>query len=642
MNESLELHLRMLPESPGCYLMKRGDEIIYVGKAINLKNRVRSYFQSREHTPKVAAMVGCVDDFDIMLCSTNLEALILECNLIKLHKPYYNILLKDDKHYPYIRIDRTVPFPRVTVARRMGEDKARYFGPYIGATAVRDVIEVLRKVFPVRTCDLDLPLKRPIRPCIQYEIGRCLAPCAGLCSAEEYGKIIAGVTDFLNGHYKQIADSLTLQMQAASAAMNFERAARLRDNIRDIRGLMERQSAIQTNSAQQDILAIAQDGLDAMAQVLFVRGGHMVGGENFALPREGNEPPEDVLAAFMLQYYDSRLPAREVIIPALPDADTIEGWLREKRGAAVSLTQPLRGDKHDMLLLAAKNAKDALDKRNAHAQVRMERTVGACRLLADALGLQATPRRIEGFDISNTQGALSVASMVVFIDGDPARGEYRHFRIKTVTGANDFASMNEVLGRRFKRAAAESEKDRWVMPDLVLIDGGPEQLAFALRAMKDAGVYAPMFGLAKRLEEIYLPDTAEPIILDRHSPALHLIQRIRDEAHRFAITHHRNLRGKAAVHSTLEDIPGIGAARRRALLANFRTMKGIREADVTALRAVEGMTRAAAEAVYNAMHAGEQGTAARDAPLSINTQAGMNAAPAARDTPPEAEEAHGV
>jgi excinuclease ABC subunit C len=602
MNESLELHLRMLPESPGCYLMKRRGEIIYVGKAVNLKHRVRSYFQSRDHTPKVAAMVAGVDDFDIMLCSTNLEALILECNLIKLHKPYYNILLKDDKHYPYIRIERSVPFPRVTVVRSMGEDKARYFGPYIGAAAIRDVIEVLRKVFPIRTCDLDLPLKRPIRPCIQYEIGRCPAPCAGLCSPDEYAKVIARVTDFLNGHYQQIADRLADDMKAASADMNFERAAQLRDNIRDILGLMERQSAIQTNGAQQDILAIAQDGLDAMAQVLFIRGGHMVGGENFPLPREGNEPLEDVLAAFLVQYYDSRMPAREVLIPALPDTGILESWLREKRGGAVTLTQPQRGEKRDMLLLAVKNAKDALNKRNAHEQVRMERTIGASRMLADTLGLGKTPRRIEGFDISNTQGTLSVASMVVFIDGEPARREYRHFRIKTVIGANDFASMNEVLGRRFKRAAAENESEHWAMPDLVLIDGGPEQLAFAQSAMKDAGVYAPMFGLAKRQEEIYLPETSEPIILDKHSPALHLIQRIRDEAHRFAITYHRNLRGKAAVHSMLEDIPGIGAARRRALLANFRTIKGIREADVAALCAVEGMTRPAAEAVYAALH----------------------------------------
>lgn len=610
MNETLKTKLQMLPDSPGCYLMKREGEIIYVGKAVNLKNRVRSYFHTREHTPKVAAMVRQIDDFDIMLCNTNLEALILECNLIKLHKPYYNILLKDDKHYPYVRIDRREPFPQVTVARRMLKDGAQYFGPYIGATAVRDALEVVRRAFPIRVCAQKLPLSRPARPCVNHEIGRCLAPCAGKCTQAEYARVIDGVIAFLNGNAKDILEQLNAGMLTASREMNFERAAQLRDAIRDVQGLMERQRAIQTNDAQQDVLALAQDGLDAMAQVLIVRGGKMIGGDSFALPGEGNEPKDFVLTEFALRYYADRLPAREILTQPVEDPDTLEALLRERRGGAVSLILPQRGEKRALVLMAEKNARDALEKRNARRQVQLERTVGACKQLAEAIGMREYPRRIEGFDISNTQGALSVASMVVFIDGEPARSEYRHYRIKTVEGANDFASMNEVLGRRFRRTQNEDASQRWVMPDLILIDGGPEQLAFAQSAMRDCGVSVPMFGLAKRLEEIWLPGSDTPILLDHHTPALHLIQRVRDEAHRFAITFHRALRGKASVHSTLENVPGIGPSRRRALLAHFGSIKNIKEADIDALCAVKGVSRPAAQALYQALHAQEADGAA--------------------------------
>ena len=551
MNETLKTKIAMLPDSPGCYLMKHQGEIIYVGKAVNLKNRVRSYFQTRDHTPKVAAMVRLIDDFDILLCNTNLEALTLECNLIKRHMPHYNILLKDDKHYPYVRIDKREPFPRVTIARRMQKDGAQYFGPYIGATAVRDALEVLRKAFPIRTCSKKLPLAKPVRPCVNYEIGRCLAPCANKCTMDEYQQMIDGVIAFLNGNSKAITDQLEKDMLEASRNLDFERAAQKRDALRDIQGLMERQRAIQTKDAQQDVLAIAQDGLDAVVQVLFIRGGRMIGGDSFALPGEGNEPKEEVLTEFILRYYADRLPAREILTQPIEEAETMEQLLREKRGGAVSLLIPQRGEKRALVLMAEKNARDALEKRNARQQVQWDRTIGACRDLAAAIGMQGYPRRIEGFDISNTQGVLSVASMVVFIDGMPAKKEYRHYRIKTVVGANDFASMNEVLGRRFRRTKAEDEKERWVMPDLVLIDGGPQQLAFAREAMLKEGIEVPMFGLAERLEEIWLPGGDTPVVLDHHTPALHLVQRIRDEAHRFAITHHRNLRGKASVHSSL-------------------------------------------------------------------------------------------
>ena len=419
--EKLELKIRMLPESPGCYLMKDKDgTIIYVGKAVNLKNRVRSYFRDTEHTPKVAAMISHIDDFDILLCDSNLEALCLECNLIKLHKPYYNILLKDDKHYPYLRVNLKEPFPRLTLARRMEKDGAKYFGPYIGATAVRQVIDAVRGVFPLRTCRKELPLKAPCRPCVNYEIGKCLAPCAGKCTEEQYWDMMDGVLAFLGGDYKQVLDVLNREMMDYAAKMQYERAAVIRDKIRDVQGLMERQIAIQTDRSEQDILAIAQDGLDAMIQLVYVRGGRMVGGDHFALPREGSEPAGDVLAEFLTQYYqEGNLIPRNILVQELPDGAQaqLEQWLRQQKGAAVTLVTPRRGEKHDLVLLAAKNAHDALEKRNARASVREERTVGAVAALGKVLGLPKTPRRIEGYDISNTQGVLSVASMVVFIDG---------------------------------------------------------------------------------------------------------------------------------------------------------------------------------------------------------------------------------
>ncbi|MHC1786767.1 MAG: excinuclease ABC subunit UvrC [Christensenellales bacterium] len=605
MNDNIKLKLSLLPDSPGCYLMKEAGKIIYVGKAVNLKSRVLSYFRSQTHTPKVAALVERVDDFDIMLCSSNLEALILEATLIKRHLPYYNIRLKDDKRYPFIRIDLAEPFPRITIVRRLQDDGARYFGPYLGTGAIRQVMGLLRRGFPLRTCALKLPLSKPIRPCISYDIGQCLGPCAELCTREEYQGYVQRVLSFLKGNYRPVLEQLHIDMAQAAKALQYERAAELRDAIKDVEGLMEQQNAQQTNRANQDIIALAQDGLDAMAQVIHVRGGNIIGGEPFILPREGNEDPAEVLGAFLLQFYETRIPPREVLVEAVQEPETLEIWLRERREGAVDLQVPQRGDKHALVLTARKNALDALEKRNANHKVQEERTIGAARELAQALGLAFVPRRIEGFDISNTQGAQSVASMVVFIDGQPAKKEYRHFRIKTVVGANDFASLNEVLKRRFLRALLADEKQRWPMPDLVLVDGGPEQLRFAREAMLGTGAEVPMFGLAKKQEEIFLPGMAAPILLDSHSAALHLIQRVRDESHRFAITHHRKLRGKAFTHSQLEDVPGIGPARRRALLAHFRTMKAVTQASLAQLMEVEGLPKPAAEHLYSILHPAE-------------------------------------
>ncbi len=610
--EKLETKISMLPESPGCYLMKDAEgTIIYVGKAVNLKNRVRSYFRDTDHTPKVAAMIANIDDFDILLCDSNLEALCLECNLIKLHRPHYNILLKDDKHYPYLRVNLKEPFPRLELARRMEKDGAKYFGPYIGATAVRQVIEAVRGVFPLRTCRKALPLKNPSRPCVNYEIGKCMAPCAGKCSEEAYWDMMDGVLAFLGGDYQQVLKVLRKDMMDCAAKMQYERAAALRDKIRDVEGLMERQIAIQTDRSEQDIIALAQDGLDAMVHIFYVRGGRMTGGDHFALPREGSEDPGEVLAEFMTQYYeDGNLIPRHVLVQALPEGsrEQLEMWLRQQKGAAVSLATPKRGEKHDLVLLAAKNAADALEKRNARASIQEERTTGAAAALGRALGLEKPPRRIEGYDISNTQGVLSVASMVVFIDGVAAKKEYRRFRIKTVEGANDFASLNEVLGRRFEHGLKEKAEREAAglspiggkfsdLPDLVLIDGGPQQLRFARQALLDIGAEVAMFGLAKKQEEIFLPDREEPILLDHHTPELHLIQRVRDEAHRFCITHHRGLRGKASIHSQLEDIPGVGPKRRKALLTKLGSLRAIREATEEQLLAIPGMTRPAVQAV---------------------------------------------
>ncbi len=619
MTDDVREKLKLLPDSPGCYLMRRQGEIIYVGKAVNLKNRVRSYFHSQGHAPKVAAMVAKVDDFDIILCDTEFEALTLECNLIKLHRPYYNILLKDDKHYPYIRVDEREPFPRVEVVRRVEKDGARYFGPYIGATALRDVLSVLRHTFPLRTCAAPPDPKKPRRPCVHYEIGNCLAPCAGYVTPEAYGEYVSEVVQFLQGKNAPVIERLKAQMREASAALQFERAAMLRDRIQDAERLLESQRAISTGGEDRDVVAVAQDGLDAMAQVLRVRGGRMLGGDSFALERAGDEEKGDVIKSFLMQYYeDGRMLPREILAQALPeDAEMIESALSERRGARVRLLAPQRGEKRALVLLAEKNARDALEKRNARARHSFERTEGAAKALADAIGLAKPPRRIEGFDISNTQGALSVASMVVFIDGAPDRKEYRHYRIKTVEGANDFASMEEVLGRRFRRGIAE--RDRRMaeglplrqggfadLPDLILIDGGPEQLAFARRAVQSAGGDVPMFGLAKRLEEIWLPDAKEPILLDRHSPALHLIQRLRDEAHRFAITHHRGLRAKQSVRSKLEDIPGVGPKRRAALLKRFKSMEALKAASMEEIADAPGMSRPTAEAVHRFLHGQEQ------------------------------------
>lgn len=618
MTEDLQFKIANLPDSPGCYIMKSEGRVIYVGKAKNLKNRVRQYFQSsRGHTPKVRAMVAKVDDFDLVMADSELEALVLEANLIKKHTPFYNILLKDDKHYPFIAIDPSKPFPAPELRRKKENDGAKYFGPYTGTATLYEVLDAVRMEFPLRMCTKTLNPDKPQRPCIHHQIGRCMAPCAGLISEAEYKKIVDGALEFLGGDARGVIAGLERRMQEAAEKMNYEKAAVYRDRIQAVRQVMQKQKADGRVTSDQDVLAVLYEGEDALVQLMNVREGKLIGSQQFVLDRAADESEGSVLLSFILQYYSADcLPPREILLSAMPDeADTLAQLLSELSPgrAKVRLLTPQRGEKHHLLELANKNLLEMAVKRKKKLSDSFMRTEGALIELASVLGLDASPRRIEGFDISNTQGAQSVASMVVMINGVSAKKEYRHFRIKTVEGANDFASMHEVIHRRLSHGLQEI-KDRQAqslppeggsfseLPDLILIDGGHGQLGEAQKAMHALGLDIPMFGLAERIEEIVLPDREDSLLLPRTSPALHLIQRLRDEAHRFAITHHRKLRGKKSVASQLDDISGVGPKRKKALLSHFKTMEELKNADVEALCAVDGVDRRTAEAVYAWFH----------------------------------------
>ncbi|MCL1854429.1 MAG: excinuclease ABC subunit UvrC, partial [Clostridia bacterium] len=560
---------------------------------------------------KVRWMVQEIDDFDIILCDTNFEALTLECNLIKKHRPFYNILLKDDKHYPYLRLEPSEAFPRLAVARSIDpRDGAKYFGPYFGATGIRQILDEVRRFFPLRCCNLSLPLKKPGRPCVHYQIGQCLAPCAEKVTRDEYAHILRGVVAFLGGDTRRLLQELTEQMEGHSLRMEFEQAAVLRDKIADIRRMMEKQRAIQTRDADQDLIAAVADQEDALVQITHIRRGKIEGSRSFVMDHYGQEDLSELTAGFITQYYDDEhLIPHEILVEWLPeDWEVLQQWLRSKKGGNLVFASPKRGTKRDLMRLCHKNACDAIQKHSTIKQTRFRRTTGALRELQGALGLHGLPLRIEGYDISNTQGDQSVAAMVVFENGEPVKKAYRHFRIKTVVGANDFASIGEAVGRRFAHGLQERrereeeglpvEEGRFSkLPDLVLIDGGPEQLAYARRAMLAAGADVPMFGLAKRFEEIFLPDLEEPIRLGKHSDGLHLIQHVRDEVHRFGITHHRALRTKSSLRSELQAIPGVGPKRQIELLRHFGNVKAIFTAGQEELAAVQGMNAAAARAI---------------------------------------------
>ncbi len=614
-SEKLRKQLAALPARPGVYIMRNAaGEVIYVGKAARLRDRVRSYFGSPHGLePKTRALREQIDDFEYIVVSSPAEALLLEAALIKRHQPFFNIRLKDDKRYPYLKIDLQNPWPRVSITRRIESDGARYFGPYASAGSVRATLDLTKKLFPWRSCTKEITGRDP-RPCLDYYIKRCIAPCTAYCTKEEYDEVIQQVILFLEGKADDVLRRLRKQMDDAAERLEFERAAQLRDQIRAIERTVERQHVATTRNEDADIFGLARDGDDACVQVFFIRGTQMIGRDSFMLAGVRDEPDATVLANFLLQYYEgAQYIPKLVAVPAEPeDRQGIEELLTAKRGSRVEIRIPARGEKRRLVDLAAENAREALAVARVRWLADASKTEQALEQLREELSLPATPHRIECYDNSNIQGTSPVSSMVVFVDGRPAPNQYRRFRVKTVQGANDFATMQEVLRRRFGRHARTPESlqaaespgaeqplaDAWDLPDLVIIDGGKGQLSAALEVMHELGVHhIPVVALAKRHEEIFVPDDDEPIILPRGSEALFLVQRIRDEAHRFAITFHRQVRGKSTIQSALDTIPGIGPKRKKALLKKFGSVKAIREADVDEIAATVGFTRALAERV---------------------------------------------
>ena len=601
MTELVQEKLQLLPNSPGVYIMKdEQGRIIYVGKAVILKNRVRQYFQnSRNHSAKVKAMVAKIADFETIITGSEIEALILECNLIKQHRPRYNISLKDDKTYPYIKVTTTEPYPRVLITRRVVKDGSRYFGPYTDAGAVHATLKLLRRLFPLRSCRQ----MTSQRPCLEYHIKRCLAPCTGKVDAQEYAAMIRSVCFFLEGRSEAVEKDLEQGMDAAAEDFAFERAARLRDQLTAVRKIREKQNIV-TGSGDQDAIGLARSDQGVCIQVLLIRGGKMVGGEHFMMNGSEDEADTSILTAFMKQYYDrATFVPREILLPLeIDEKILIEAWLSEKKAVKVALEQPRRGTKKDIVVMAANNAEKYL----ADAAIKLERavaqTTGAVEDLGRYLGLAALPRRMECFDISHIQGSETVASMVVFEDGVPKKSAYRRFKIKSTEGKpDDFLSMREVTSRRYGKADVED------MPDLIIIDGGKGQLSSALEIIRGAGhLEVPVVGLAKQFEYIFREQESEPVILPRNSPALFLVQRIRDEAHRFAITYHRQLRGKRNLVSVLDHVNGIGPKRRQLLWKHFGTLEKIKQASVNEMAALPGMTVPAAQAVYNFFAAREK------------------------------------
>ncbi len=587
--------LKLLPDSPGVYIMKDDHgKIIYVGKAIVLKNRVRQYFQSsRNHTPKVRAMVSHIADFETIMTANEVESLILEANLIKKHRPRYNIRLKDDKSYPYVKVTVQEEFPRVFITRRVLRDGARYFGPYTNVTALRDSLKLLRRLFPLRTCRT-----MPERPCLEYHIKRCLAPCVGKVKAEDYRAMIRAVLLFLEGRTDDVERELEQRMNAAAEAYHFETAARLRDQLSAVRTAAERQNIV-TGAGDQDAVGMARSAAGVCVQIFFIRGGKMIGREHFLLRGSEEESNADILRAFLEQYYNqATFVPREVLLPCAIEAAaqaTIEAWLAARKGGGkVALLTPQRGTKHDIVQMATGNAAKFLADEETRRRLLDEQTLGAVEELGRYLGLKHPPRRMECFDISHNQGQETVASMVVFEDGAPKKSDYRRFKIRSTEGKpDDFLSMREVTTRRYVGLPEEE------LPDLIIIDGGKGQLSSALEIIRHVAGHkdVPVVGLAKQFELVFTEGNPEPVELPRRSQALYLIQRIRDEAHRFAITFHRKLRGKRNLVSVLDHIVGIGPKRRQSLRTHFGSLEKIKEASVEELAAAPGMNRTSAEAV---------------------------------------------
>lgn len=600
--------LENLPTNPGCYIYKDGEgTIIYVGKAINLRNRVRSYFQkSAGHSPKTRRLVENIVDMEWIVTDTELEALILECNLIKKHRPKYNIRLRDDKHYPYLMLTTSEPFPRLLITRRVKQnDGNKYFGPFTNSHAVYSSMDLVYKLFPLVTCRKYWTNTENQRPCLYHHMGRCPeAPCASMADKERYAQGVKDAELFLSGRQEKLLKELQRKMEAAAENLEFERAAKLRDQLQSIQTIVERQKVISTTLGDQDVMAVVADEAGACVQMFFIRGGKLIGQEHFLL--EGADGGEDDIkeatADFLKQYYqDASFVPGEILLPTyLEESEIIESWLRQKKGAKVTITVPKQGEKRKLIDLAATNAQLALEQIKAHSTAERDRVGGALKQLADALEMPENPlRRIEAYDNSNVQGRHAVGGMIVFEEGTPKKSEYRRFKIETSEGdPNDFAMMFEMLTRRFNQMAEGNPKFAQT-PDLILIDGGKGQLSAAQAAMKQFGYDFPMIGLAKQFELVFVPGRDDPIELPRNSPALFLLQRVRDEVHRFAITYHREIRGRAAKMSVLDEIPGIGPTRRRELLKFFGSVEKMKRATVEDLAQAPGMNKAAAQAVYD-------------------------------------------
>lgn len=641
--ESLQQKLDTLPTKPGCYIFKEATgKIIYVGKAINLRNRVRSYFHETVDSSKTRELVRRIADLDYIIVGSELEALILEMNLIKKHRPKYNVRLKDDKRYPYIKVHYADPFPKVTVTRQMEQDGSKYFGPYTSVWAVHQTLDVLRKIFPYLTCDRVITGHDP-RACLYYDIKLCMAPCIGAASKEEYRAMIDDLGRFLRGRTEPVVTRLKEEMQRASENLQFEKAAALRDQLVAIERVVEKQKVITTEQVDSDVIAFARSDGNACVQVFFIRAGKLIGREYFVLEGTEEESGPQIVEQFVKQFYDeAAYVPPEVLLPEeIEEARIINEWLNSKRGGdKVTLSVPRRGTKKDLIDLAAENAADTLAALRAQWEADANKHVQALAEIQTALSLPRPPNRIECFDISNTQGTAATASMVVFEQGTPKKAHYRRFIIKSVEGPNDFASMREALTRRFRRwkenqgiqgtqkqgtqgtegtsgseqsslSSFSSPSSRVFppghkpdesfarLPDLLVIDGGKGQLGVGIEVLKEFGLFelVPVCGLAKQMEEIFLPGQSQSILLPRRSQGLFLLQRVRDEAHRFALEHHRTRRGHIGLASQLDAIPGIGPTRRKALLKRFGSLDGIREATVEEIASVRGMTREVAQAV---------------------------------------------
>lgn len=619
----IEQELKKLPDKPGVYIMHdAADEIIYVGKAVNLKNRVRQYFRpSHDEGPKKAKMVTQIRRFEYIITDSELEALVLECNLIKEHRPKYNTMLRDDKTYPYIKVTLGEDFPRVLFSRLIRKDKSKYFGPYTSAGAVKDTIELIQKMYQIRTCSRNLPKDiGKDRPCLNYHIKKCNAPCQGYISKEEYRKSIDMVLSFLNGNYQPVLKDLETRMMQASDQMEFERAIEYRELLNSVKQIAQKQKITSFDGEDKDIIALANDERDAVVQVFFIRGGKLIGREHFYVRVAAEDSEGQVLTTFVKQFYSGTpfLPKEIMLSAEIEDIPVIEEWLSAKRGARVYIRVPQKGMKEKLVELAKKNAELVLSQDRERIKREEGRTIGALKEIEKLLDMQGL-NRIEAYDISNISGFQTVGSMIVYEKGKPCRSDYRKFRLKTIQGPDDYASMHEVLTRRFlhgieeKKELQEKQMDEEFgsftrFPDLIMMDGGKGQVNIALSVLSELHLNIPVCGMVKddnhRTRGLYYNNVEIPI--ERSSEGFKLITRIQDEAHRFAIEYHRSLRSKVQVHSVLDDIEGIGETRRKALMRRFQSVERIREASVEELKETESMNERAAEAVYAFFHKKEE------------------------------------